>query len=173
VEISKTTKVEFYGVTPDGYAGPIRTALYAIGETADLLPGPLRQDDDNNGLDDAWEGLFFGSNGVNPVGDFDNDRFSNREEYEAGTNPRDALSYPPGQPGSGLRIVASASPGGAFRFRLDTDAGTLVFPEYSTNLRDWFPLPGTAQTLPDGSREWTDPEPTTEMRFYRFSSTQK
>lgn len=171
VEITKSTTVEYYGVTPDGYAGPIRAATYAINEPADLLPGSLRQDNDRNGLDDAWERLFFGANGVDPEGDNDNDQFTNREEYQAGTNPRDALSYPPGQPGSGLRVVASVSSAGRFQLRLESDFGSLVTPEYSTNLLDWLPLPGTPETLPDGSRVWSDSEPVSGTRFYRFSST--
>ena len=158
-------------MTPDGYAGPIRAATYAINEPADLLPGSLRQDNDRNGLDDAWERLFFGANGVDPEGDNDNDQFTNREEYQAGTNPRDALSYPPGQPGSGLRVVASVSSAGRFQLRLESDFGSLVNPEYSTNLLDWLPLPGTPETLPDGSRVWSDSEPVSGTRFYRFSST--
>lgn len=167
VGIGQSTTVEFYGVTPDGHAGPIGQARYTIGEPADPLPGSLRQDSDQNGLDDAWERLFFGNTGVDPDGDADGDRFTNREEYQAGTNPRDAFSLPPGQPGSERRIIASVSPGGQFRFRLETDAGTEVIPQYSTDLQNWFPLPVTPQTLPDGSREWTDPEPPTGMRFYR------
>ena len=172
VQIAKSIAVEFYGVTPDGYAGPIGKAVYAIGEPAGSLPGSLRQDNDQNGLDDAWERLFFGDNGVDPDGDADSDLFTNREEYKAGTNPRDARSRPPGLPGSERRIVASVSPDGSFRFRLETDAGTEVIPEYSADLLNWFPLPGTPQTLPDGSREWTDPEPPAGTRFYRFSSSQ-
>jgi hypothetical protein len=172
VEIGQSMTVEFYGVTPDGHAGPIGKARYAIGEPADSLPGSLRQDSDQNGLDDAWERLFYGDTGVDPGGDSDNDLFTNREEYQAGTNPRDALSLPPGQPGSERRIIASVSPEGSFRFRLETDAGTDVVPEFSTDLQNWFPLPGTPESLPDGSREWTDPEPPTGMRFYRFSSPQ-
>lgn len=167
VDIAQSMTVEFYGVTPAGHAGPIGTAHYAIGEPAGSLPGSLRRDSDQNGLDDAWERLFFGRLGVDPDEDSDGDQFTNREEYEAGTNPRDALSVPPGQPGSDRRIIASVSPGGQFRFRLETDVGTEVIPQYSTDLQNWFPLPVTPQTLPDGSREWTDPEPPTGMRFYR------
>lgn len=170
VEIAQSMTVEFYGVTTDGHAGPIGMAHYAIGEPAGSLPGSLRQDSDQNGLDDAWERLFFGRLGVDPNGDSDGDQFTNREEYQAGTNPRDALSRPPGQPGSTRRIVASLNPEGRFRFRLAADAGTELVPEYSEDLRDWFPLPGTPQILPDGSREWTDPDPPTGARFYRFSS---
>jgi hypothetical protein len=167
VEIGQSMTVEFYGVTLDGHAGPIGKAHYAIGEPAESLPGSLRQDSDQNGLDDAWERLFFGDNGVDPDGDTDNDQFTNREECQAGTNPRDALSIPPGLPGSDRRIVASVNPDGRFRFRLELDLSTEVVPEYSTNLQVWLPLPGAPQTLPDGSREWTDPEPPTGSRFYR------
>lgn len=167
VEVGESMTVEFYGVTPAGLAGPIGQARYTIGEPSGALPGSLRQDSDQNGLDDAWERLFFGDTGVDPNGDADGDLFTNREEYEAGTNPRNALSVPPGQPGSTRRIVASVNPEGRFRFRLELDMGAEVVPEYSTNHHDWFLLPGAPQTLPDGTREWTDPEPPTGTRFYR------
>lgn len=173
VEINRSTTVEFYGVTPAGLAGPIGQARYTIGEPPGALPGSLRQDSDQNGLDDAWERLFFGNNGVDPDGDADGDLFTNRGEYDAGTNPRDALSVPPGQPGSTRRMVTTVDPEGRFRFRLESDSGAEVVPEYSTNLRDWFPLPGTLQTLPDGSREWTDLEPPTGTRFYRLVSPEE
>jgi hypothetical protein len=172
VEIGESITVEFYGVTPAGLAGPISQARYTIGEPADSLPDSLRQDSNQNGLDDAWERLFFGATDVDPDGDADGDLFTNGEEYEAGTNPRDALSVPPGQPGT-RRIVASINPDGSLRFRLEIDLGTDVVPVYSEDLQTWFLLPGTPQTLPDGSREWTDPGPPTGTRFYRLVTPQE
>lgn len=59
-----------------------------IGNNADM-------DDDNDEMPDSFEITY----GLNPLvndanGDRDGDRFSNIEEYYAGTNPADANSYP-------------------------------------------------------------------------------
>jgi hypothetical protein len=132
------------------------------------LAGSLRQDSDHNGLDDAWERLFYGDTGVDPDGDTDGDQSTNGEEYAAGTNPRDALSRPPGAPDSERRILAGINPDGRFRFRLESDAGSEVVVEFSGDLQNWLPLPGTPQTLPDGSREWTDSDPMAGARYYRI-----
>ncbi|MBL9171255.1 MAG: lamin tail domain-containing protein [Verrucomicrobiales bacterium] len=63
-------------------------------------------DTDKDGLSDEWETRFFGSATGAPAGaDTDGDRLTNLEEFIAGTNPTDALSY--------LRIEACSSLGGA------------------------------------------------------------
>jgi hypothetical protein len=57
-------------------------------ETAGALP-----DSDGDGLPDAWEQQYFGSpTGANPEEDSDGDGATNREEFLAGTNPRDPQS---------------------------------------------------------------------------------
>ena len=168
VEVAQSMSVEYYGVTEGGYAGPIVRTQYAIGEPGSPLPGALKEDRNQNGFDDSWERLFFGDIGVDPDGDEDNDFSTNREEYEGGTNPRDPLSRPT-TPDSERRILASIAPDGSFRFRLASDTGVDLVPEYSENLTEWFPLPGSPATLPDGSREWIDPDPPAGNRYYRFS----
>ena len=52
-------------------------------------------DDDNDGMPDAWENQY----GLNPLiddasGDLDGDGWSNLKEYERGTDPDDPTSYP-------------------------------------------------------------------------------
>ncbi len=52
-------------------------------------------DTDNDGLPDWWEAAYFGSaTGSAPATDSDGDRFTNVEEYRAGTDPRLATSRP-------------------------------------------------------------------------------
>jgi hypothetical protein len=66
---------------------------------------PAGTDSNANGLPDAWERIYFGALGVNPLADPDGDGMSNQEEYLAGTNPTNSSSN--------LKITAfTSSPGG-------------------------------------------------------------
>lgn len=51
-------------------------------------------DADGDGWDDATEVLAMGSTAYTPWGDWDGDGYTNREEYEAGSDPQDARSVP-------------------------------------------------------------------------------
>jgi YD repeat-containing protein len=53
-------------------------------------------DDDNDGMLDAWEKQngFDSLNAADAVVDTDADGFNNKQEHDAGTNPRDVKSYP-------------------------------------------------------------------------------
>ena len=55
------------------------------------LAGPASGDADDDGLADSWELANFGSTDRDGRRDFDNDTASDKEEYIAGTNPRDSL----------------------------------------------------------------------------------
>jgi hypothetical protein len=57
----------------------VTAAFYAMGV-----------DSDGNGLDDAWEMLYFGQLGNNPSADPDNDGLTNLQEYQLGTDPKKA-----------------------------------------------------------------------------------
>ncbi|MDF7800428.1 lamin tail domain-containing protein [Pontiellaceae bacterium B1224] len=54
---------------------------------------PTPSDSDADGLDDAWETLYFGSLLQDETEDLDNDRFNNLQESICGTNPTNGLSY--------------------------------------------------------------------------------
>ena len=51
-------------------------------------------DTDGDGLPDAWEQQYFGSLAQTASGDFDGDSYSNLIEYQAGTSPTSASSFP-------------------------------------------------------------------------------
>jgi len=53
-------------------------------------------DTDGDGLPDAWEMLHFGNLDQTADGDYDNDGFTNLQEYEAGSDP--AVDYYGGTP---------------------------------------------------------------------------
>lgn len=64
-------------------------------EVHTTLTNPLSQDSDNDTMPDGFEVMW----GLDPnvddgAGDLDGDGFTNLEEYQAGTNPRSARSYP-------------------------------------------------------------------------------
>lgn len=61
-------------------------------ERVDLEISVLLEDLDGNGLPDAWERLYFGRSGIDPLADPDGDGLNNLEEYKAGTNPNDFQS---------------------------------------------------------------------------------
>ena len=52
-------------------------------------------DDDRDGMLDAWERQYFGNTGQAPTGDFDGDGVSNFLEYVEATNPADKSSVRP------------------------------------------------------------------------------
>jgi hypothetical protein len=55
----------------------------------------LTDDNDMDGLPDAWEYYYFGNLNQNSQGDPDKDGVMNQPEYLAGTDPTDPTSYPP------------------------------------------------------------------------------
>ena len=78
----------------------------------DTIPDELDDDDDNDGIPDAWE-VAYPQYGLDPFNasdakaDFDGDGFTNIEEYEAGTALNDGKAFP----GSGKTGSFSASVG--------------------------------------------------------------
>lgn len=52
------------------------------------------QDSDGDDMDDAWEMQHFGTLDRDGNGDFDNDGYSDMEEFESCSNPTKLLSYP-------------------------------------------------------------------------------
>lgn len=115
-----------------------------------------RVDLDGDGIPDYWEIVQFGSIGIaNGLSDFDGDDFLDRDEYIAGTNPRD--------PDSLLKIAGLGfRPGG--RIAITWDSTTVVEPgprRYelfaSDDLRNNDPTNRVilGENIPSGGRETT------------------
>lgn len=66
-------------------------SVFSLRNPAPALPPG---DANGNGIADAWETKHFGAAGFDPGADTDGDGFTNRAEFEAGTNPLDASSRP-------------------------------------------------------------------------------
>ena len=91
----------FYGWSHDGEesvaspASPTLDGLAVDGPAAWCAHYlPLSQDDDANGLPDAFELRYFGAIGQDPDGDGDGDGVSNADEAAGGSDPTDPASVP-------------------------------------------------------------------------------
>jgi hypothetical protein len=117
---------------------------------------PLQADKDSDGISDTWESAN-GLSSDNPADgllDTDGDGFSNRAEYEAGTNPRDPASWP--------SLTWRISEDGVLTLEVPTRLATDYSLETRTHLTDvnsWIPLQRQAGT--GGTIEFRV-EPTTE-----------
>jgi hypothetical protein len=115
-------------------------------------------DDDGDGLPDAWEFQHFYGTGYNGDSDPDHDGLSNLREFQSGTDPNDA-----GSPG---RFIQAAREGGLTTLALAGVTGRVYRIEFSTNLLQWFPL--TNRTHPAGVMRITDEGASNALqRFYR------
>ena len=89
------------------------------------LLGAALVDSDGNGLDDAWEMIFFGSLGNDPAADVDGDGQDNLGECAASTDPTDAASVLSPEVtafGAGRGIVSWQSvPGKRYRVEFSDD----------------------------------------------------
>ncbi|MFZ4484932.1 MAG: hypothetical protein ACOYOL_13245, partial [Chthoniobacterales bacterium] len=79
----------------------------------------LTEDNDNDGLPDAWEMTNFGNLDRDGTLDFDGDGFLDRDEYVTGSNPKNAASTGPrpsvARDGAGFRLTFPTVAGRSYR----------------------------------------------------------
>ncbi|MEO5917827.1 MAG: LamG-like jellyroll fold domain-containing protein [Luteolibacter sp.] len=83
------------GFTENNNVWTSTSGKYQFSETTGVL-SRITADTDGDGLPDAWEEQYFGVGNLfeEPGGDYDNDFCSNLLEYQRGTDPTNAASYP-------------------------------------------------------------------------------
>jgi hypothetical protein len=128
--------------------------------------GPaVHADADANGLPDAWEQRFFGRTGIDPNADEDGDGLSNRQEFEAGTNPNDALPLE-----LWAEVVPPNTPGGfaQLSFELPGTGDNVLLESIAAFGDPWQPAEGVMRT--EGVRRFIDMplDPTVPARFFRL-----
>ena len=100
-------------------------------ERVDLLVNAACVDTDGNGLCDDWEIQCFGFIGVDPNADEDHDGVNNRDEFLAGTNPKDRQSF------FKFLRVSSLIDGGA-QVEWSSSEGRIYSLERSTSITEGF-----------------------------------
>jgi hypothetical protein len=87
LSLAQTAGGDFDG---DGFSNLAEFNAGSDPKNALSVPGDV----DGDGLPDAWETANFGNLAQTAAGDFDGDGFSNLAEFNAGSDPKNALSIP-------------------------------------------------------------------------------
>jgi hypothetical protein len=132
-------------------------------ERVDLLVSVAPADGDGNGLPDAWETHYFGTPGVDPNADRDQDGMSNRAEYLAGTDPTSDASL--------FKFInVAARPAGGILVQWSSAENRIYVLERSPSLVQGYVPVATITNLTGGSAlEFLDTDPQAPAAaFYRI-----
>lgn len=126
-----------------------------------VMPGNWGVDNDWDGLDDEWELR----NGLDPLNrldadlDDDEDGYTNRQEYEAGTNPQDKYSY--------FAIHEAQDPDEGFALKWESVPNRTYFIDRSTNLPSGFERLESGLPASPPQNRWPLPNASTQS-YYRI-----
>ncbi len=94
----------------------------------------LTEDEDEDGLPDAWETRYFGNSWAQyGNGDFDGDGLTNTEEYQHSTDPTNPQTR-------GQLVSLPRQTAGRLQFQFTGEPGQRYQIESSTNLINWQPV---------------------------------
>ncbi len=148
------------------YTVIVTNPVNTVGVTSVVAVLTVLADTDGDRLPDIWEN----ANQFNPniagdgTNDVDGDSLNNRQEYLAGTNPRDALSY--------LKVDRLTAGTGlpTLEFRAVSNKTYSILWRPSLDSGNWSVLTNTL-AHPTNRLEWvTDPTPGVEKRIYRLAT---
>jgi YD repeat-containing protein len=133
-------------------AGNLTQRQFSVGGEADS---------DGDGMDDAWEHLYFGNLSRDGTGDFDGDRFRDLHEFVAGTVPNDA--------GSALKLLREINVGGNVTVQWQSVAGKTYRLQFKNSLTDpdWTDLAGTVTATGPTAAGMDVPSTGRPARVYR------
>ena len=145
-------------------SGSTATLNTSVLDNVSLMPVspilPAGQDEDNDGLADAWESQYYPPSQYGPSEDPDADGISNRDELVSGTDPLNGSDAPQ------LRIMG-ASPA---VFSFDGKAGRIYSLERTANsaFTDWQGVQTVGPLSADGPQQLGDPSPLLDRGIYRL-----
>jgi len=129
-------------------------------ERIDLTITGICPDADVNGLPDCWEEAYFGFSGVSPDGDDDSDGASNRNEFKAGTNPKNSASL-------FAFVTVERQPGGVRVEWSSVEGKTYILDRSEDILTGYAPIASNlSNTAPKNT--YVDATATGPMYFYRL-----
>ncbi len=120
---------------------------------------PATEDEDQDGLPDAWELRQFGNLWAQSgSSDADGDGLTNLQEFQLGTSPSNGDTR-------GRFDALQITAGGELQLHFTAETGVRYQIEMSDNLFDWFPV--TVITNTQGAVWWTQDTAGQSVRFYR------
>ena len=130
-------------------------------QRAGVLAGSANPDSDGDGLDDAWEQLYFGNLTRDGSADSDNDGMTDRAEFLAGSNPTDIQSAlrlfrNPARVGSSVTVQWVSVAGKHYRLQFKD----------TLNQIGWTDVPGDV-TASASTASASDNTAVNATRFYR------